>query len=331
MTAARREQLSHGPRSTNERLRRLLVMLPWLMERGTATVAEVAARFELTEAQVVADLELVALCGLPPFQDELVDLFIDEGVVHVGVPRLFTKPLRLTAPEGFALLAAARSAMEMPGADRDGALARALDKLAAVLGDDGVVVDLRRPPLADMITDAVAAGERLDIVYWTTTRDDRTERRITPRAVFHDRGRWYAVADDHVRGEERIFRIDRIDSAQRTGVTDGPRPVQLPDAPAWFADDASVEHVVLRVRPSARWMLERDPVDAVEEHDDGSATITAPVASEQWLQRLLLRAGPDVEVLEPAEWRGLAARTAREALGRYDTRKGESEAAESMR
>ncbi len=321
----------HGPRSTNERLRRLLVMLPWLMERGEATVAEVAARFELSESQLVADLELVALCGLPPFQDELIDLYIDEGVVHVGVPRLFTKPLRLTAPEGFALLAAARSAMEMPGADRDGALARALDKLAVALGDDGVVVDLRRPEHTDAIADAVGRGERLDIVYWTTTRDDRTERRITPRAVFHDRGRWYVVADDHLRGEERIFRIDRIESIERTGVVDPVRPVEHPAAPAWFSDDQAVERATLLVKPEARWMFERDPVDRVEEHADGSATITVPVASESWLQRLLLRAGDGVEVVEPDAWRDLAARAARSILRRYGSSNGDSAAADSTR
>lgn len=306
-----------GPRSTNERLRRLLVMLPWLMEQGEATVADVARRFELSEDQVVADLELVALCGLPPFQDELVDVFIDEGVVHVGVPRLFTKPLRLTAPEGFALLAAARSAMELPGADADGALGRALRKLAAAIGDDGVVIDLHRPPLADDVADAVTAGERVDIVYWTTARDERTERRITPRAVFHDRGHWYVVADDHHRDGERIFRIDRIESLTRTGVFDEVRPTELPDEPQWFSDDPSIERAVLIVQTGARWMLERDPVESVTELPGGAIEVVVPVVSEQWLERLLLRAGREIEVREPAKWTGLAARAAGATLGRY--------------
>ena len=93
-------------------------------------VAEVARRYDLTEAQVQKDLELVAMCGLPPFVDEMIDVFVDDGMVFVGVPRLFTRPLRLTAPEGFTLLAAGRAAMELPGADPDGPLGRGLDKLA---------------------------------------------------------------------------------------------------------------------------------------------------------------------------------------------------------
>ena len=117
---ARRPADGARPRGAEERLRRLLVMLPWLMERGEVPLAEVAERFRLTESQVAADLELVAMCGLPPFVDELIDIFIDEGTVFVGVPRLFTRPLRLNSTEAFELLAAGRAAMELPGADAVG-------------------------------------------------------------------------------------------------------------------------------------------------------------------------------------------------------------------
>jgi len=61
-------------RTAEQRLRRLLVMLPWLMERGEVPVAEVAARFEIDEADLIADLELVAMCGLPPYVDHLIDV-----------------------------------------------------------------------------------------------------------------------------------------------------------------------------------------------------------------------------------------------------------------
>ena len=147
-----------GPRNAEDRLLRLLVMLPWLMEVGEAPLAEVARRYDLTEAQVQKDLELVAMCGLPPFVDEMVDVFVDEGMVYVGIPRLFTRPLRLTAPEGFTLLAAGRAAMELPGADPDGPLGRGLDKLAAVLGEAGLDAGAIVSPSAR--TSPASAGRR---------------------------------------------------------------------------------------------------------------------------------------------------------------------------
>ncbi len=305
----------------DDRLRRLLVMLPWLMERGEVPVAEMAARFELTEAELIGDLELAALCGLPPFIDEMIDVFIDEGVVFAGLPRLFTKPLRLTAPEGFALLSSGRAAMQLPGADPDGALARALDKLAGVLGDDGVVVDVPQPPATADLAAAVNDSARLNVRYWSAGRDEATERQITPRSIFLDRGDWYVIADDSRSGERRTFRIDRFEAWSRTGEIDPPAPgsaaVTPPSGDQWFAD-SDVPSVVLRLAPQARWAAERYPVR--EEREDGDTLVVRmAVASEKWLRTLLLRLGPFAEVLEPAEWHDLGAEAARQLLERYET------------
>ena len=310
-----------GPRRSGERLRRLLVMLPWLMERGKVPVAEMAERFELTEAELVGDHELAALCGLPPFVDEMIDVFIDEGVVFAGVPRLFTRPLRLTAPEGFALLSSGRAAMQLPGADPDGALARALDKLAAVLGDDGVVVDVPQPPATAELAAAVNDNARLCVSYWSANRDEATEREITPRSIFLDRGHWYVIADDSRSGESRTFRIDRFEAWERTGQTDvarqGSTPVTPPSGDQWFVD-SDVPSVVLRLAPQARWAAERYPLRDEREDSAGAIVVRMAVANERWLRTLLLRLGPYAVVLEPDEWHDLGADAARQLLGRYE-------------
>ena len=310
-----------GPRRSAERLRRLLVMLPWLMERGEVPVAEMAARFELTEAELVGDLELAALCGLPPFIDEMIDVFIDEGIVFAGLPRLFTKPLRLTAPEGFALLTSARAAMQLPGADPDGSLARALAKLAGVLGDDGVVVDVPQPPATADLAAAVNDNARLRVRYWSANRDEATDRDITPRSIFLDRGHWYVIADDSRSGESRTFRIDRFEQWERTGEIDavprGAAPVVPPSGDRWFVD-SDVPSVVLRLAPAARWAAERYPLREEQEEQDGVIVVRMAVANERWLRTLLLRLGPNASVLEPQEWHDLGADSARQLLERYE-------------
>jgi proteasome accessory factor C len=309
-----------GVRPAEERLRRLLVMLPWLMERGEVPVSEAAERFALTEDEVVGDLELAAMCGLPPFVDELIDVFIDEGMIFVGVPRLFTRPLRLNSVEAFELLASARVAMELPGADPDGALARGLSKLAAALGDDdtaGVKVELPKPDLADRLAAWATAHEQLAIDYLSAARDDVTSRRILPRQVFTDRGEWYVSADDERSGEVRTFRIDRIVAAAPTGAIAEPSAKPLPVPGAWF-EDASVRRAVVRLSAAARWVVERFPVDTVEGPDpDGWSTVTLPVASEQWLVRTMLRLGPEAELVEPAELREVVGQAAERVLARY--------------
>ncbi len=315
MSAARR-----GPRTTSERLRRLLVMLPWLMERNEVAVDEMAARFEISEAELVRDLEMASVCGLPPFVDEMIDVWIDEGMVHVGIPRLFLKPLRLTAPEGFALLASGRAAMQLPGAEPGGALDRALTKLAEALGDDGqddgLVIDAPRPPGADDFAAAAVDNARLRVAYRTADSDVAGERELTPRAVFLDRGQWYVVADDHRSGEERTFRLDRMERWERTGAIDEPRAVTVPSGDDWFVD-SGLPSVTLRLAPEARWVAERFPV--LEQRIEGTAVVVrVAVTSERWLRGLLLRLGTFATVIEPAEWQSLGADAAAGLLARYE-------------
>jgi proteasome accessory factor C len=309
------------PRPAEERLRRLLVMLPWLMERGEVTVAEAAERFALTEDEVVRDLELAAMCGLPPFVDELIDVFVDDGVIVVGVPRLFTRPLRLNAVEAFELLTAGRAAMELPGADASGPLGRGLAKLATALGEDdtsGVRIELDRPDIADRLVAAASVNEELAIDYWAASRDETTERRIVPRQVFADRGEWYVSADDDRSGQVRTFRVDRILRAEPTGRTVAPSEAPLPTPGTWFADE-SVRRAVLRLSPAARWVVERYPHDDVPSRPDadGWVTVRMPVASEQWLVRTMLRLGPEAELVEPEELRDVVAAAADRVLARY--------------
>jgi proteasome accessory factor C len=326
-----------GPRNAEDRLKRLLVMLPWLMEVGEVELAVVAERFDMTETAVQRDLELVAMCGLPPFVDEMIDVFVDDGVVFVGVPRLFTRPLRLTAPEGFALLAAGRAAMELPGADPAGPLGRGLAKLAAALGDAGdppevdavgtvaaraddtagVAIDLTRPAFTDDVLEATATDAELRVRYYSPTRDSSAERTIVPRHVFADGGNWYVVADDERSGDRRTFRIDRMESLERTGRT---RPTDDPAvAPETFFADADLPRAVLRLAPTASWVAEQYPTDEVREIEarPGWLEVTLPVASERWLSRLIIRLGPGVEVVSPTTATVAAAGLATSILAGY--------------
>ena len=153
-------------------------MLPWLMERGEVPLAEVAERFDLTESQVAADFELVAMCGLPPFVDELIDIFIDEGTVVRRRAAAVPRPLRLNSTEAFELLVAGRAAMELPGADQSGPLGRGLAKLAAPWASDdrfdpGLDVDLEETEVTDQVADAARRLERLRITYWSAVARGR--------------------------------------------------------------------------------------------------------------------------------------------------------------
>ena len=94
---------------------------------------------------------------------------------------------------------AGRAAMQLPGADPESPLGRGLAKLAAALGetdDPSLVVELASTPLVDEFVPPRKPVERVRMRYWTASRDEVTERELTPRRVFHERGDWFVAGDD---------------------------------------------------------------------------------------------------------------------------------------
>jgi proteasome accessory factor C len=137
--------------------------------------------------------------------------------------------------------------------------------------------------------------------------------------VFEEGGNWYVAADDECSGEQRVFRIDRIEALEHTASYSPTATTSTESEPGdgseWFGE--SMQQVTLRVQPRARWVVESYPYISRTKNSDGSVDITMAVSSEHWLGRLLLRAGTNVSVLEPAELRDVAKRTASEVLKRY--------------
>jgi proteasome accessory factor C len=317
-------------RSSNfaARLRRMLLMVPWLLEAGGSTVAELAERFGVSEDDVVRDLNLVMCCGVPPYGAEhmITVVLDDDGAVLAWKGPFFTRPMRLTPAEGFAVLAAGRALLAVPGADEAGPLATALDKLEAALGSSSSVeagrtvdVDLEAPPLLDVVRAAAEAGERLDVEHYSAWRDEVTSRTIDPLLVFTADGRWYVSALDSRSGSLRHFRVDRFSSAVATGER-FERPADAPTAPpaSVFSGGADTTEVTVVVPASAAWVAEAyDPLE-VESLDDGARLrVRLHVAGERWLERLLLRVGPEAVVESPPALADVGAAAARRLLARY--------------
>jgi len=102
----------------DDRLRRLLAIVPWIASHDGPTIAEVCERFDVTENELAADLELLWVCGLYPYTpDMLIDVDIDGDRVWIRYAEYFSRPLRLTPAEGLALVAAARAVLAVPGSD----------------------------------------------------------------------------------------------------------------------------------------------------------------------------------------------------------------------
>lgn len=290
-----------GPRlSANERVQRLLTMVPWIAAHDGPTLREVCDRFGLTRAQLLADLDVVFMVGLYPFTpDELIDVIIEQGRVWIRLAPYFERPLRLTPEDGLALVAAGQSLAAVQGAEADGPLQRGLAKVAAVLGlaeEVNVSLGEAGAGLLTALRDAVDRRHQVELDYYTYGRDERTTRVVDPYRVFADQGQWYLAAFCHLAEDERLFRVDRV--ARVTELTTTFERQGEASQLGVYSPRPTDPRVTLDLEPEAHWVAEQYPIEARETLADGTLRVRLAISAEGWLERLLVRLGPLARVVE---------------------------------
>jgi len=287
--------------TADDRMRRMLSIIPWVAARNGVSVDEVCERFQIDRKALVAGFEILAFVGVAPYTpDTQIDAVVDGDMVYVHLPQWFDRPLRLTPEQGLSLVASAQSLLSVPGADPDGPLARGIDKIAASLGfdpDGAVDVTLGEAAAETMqvLQEAMEHHRQVEIDYYTYGRDELTRRVVEPHRLFADQGNWYLAGLCHLAGGDRMFRVDRINRATTLDTTFEP-PAETPTMGV-FRPAPSDPRVTLRLQPGARWVAEQYPTEGLVTHDDGVVDVTLAITATAWLERLLVRLGPDVEVL----------------------------------
>lgn len=303
------------------RFRRLLAMVTWLAARKSVKLSELAEQFDMTEEAVERELMLVSMCGLPPYSpDQLIDVLVIDDVVEARIPDYFHRPRQLTASDALSLLTAGRTLLAVPGADQSGPLAAALDKLSASLGgaEGGVAVELDAPLLLDAVQRATDNVEQIEITHYSAAKDTVSTRTVDPISVFNDAGHWYLEAYCHRAEKVLTFRVDRIEAVAATGKAPAPPKQRGPREHVRPAPGADTETVTFTVGPHGRWVTENYPTEQVDELKSGKLRITLTISGDAFLDRLLLRLGPDVVVNKPVAKKDARQRAARRILARYE-------------
>jgi predicted DNA-binding transcriptional regulator YafY len=154
--------------------------------------------------------------------------------------------------------------------------------------------------------DALLKRRRLTVQYHGRSRDEVSERTISPLRLTSYRNNWYLDAWCHLRQGLRSFALERL------------RDMRVLDEPAREMDDKQMnqhfassygifsgpaEHwAVLRFSPTmARWVADElwHSRQAGEWLDDGHYQLRLPFGRSEELVMDLLRFGGDCEVLEP--------------------------------
>jgi proteasome accessory factor C len=316
------EAARRAPAKASERLRRLLVVVPYLVRRPGTAVAEAAGLFGMTEGELLDDLNLLFVSGLPPYgPGDLIDVDVQDGRIWIGMADYFARPLRLNRSEALALYLRGTALAGEAGLPEAPALASALAKLADGLGPEALggfpdrveaATEHRPVEALDDLRHAVEAHARLRIEYYAASTAQTTSREIDPEEVFFAVGNWYVVAWDQRSDAERLFRADRIGAVEATGERFHPRGLEGSGRPLYTPTEHDVR-VRLRVSREARWVAEYYETSEVREVDDGGLEVVLPAGRLEWVERLLLRLGPEAQVIEPEDLkvrvRELAVRT----------------------
>ena len=318
-------------RSAPDRVLRMLSIVPWIAAQDGPRVRDVCERFGIGRNQLLDDLNVIQFVGLPPYTpDMLIDVVFEGDRVWVRFADVFSRPLRLTPNQALGLVAAG-AALVGAGADAGGEaegppgpLATGLAKLAKMLDiapDEALSIRLgpSRPEILDTLRAAVTEQRRVRLDYFTYSRDARTVREVDPYRVFAADGAWYMFGHCHSARGERLFRVDRVAAVTPLEVT-FTRPEGADEAPAsLLAVAPGTPRVTLELPPDARWVVDTYPVERVVELERGRVEVRLAVASRAWLERLLLRLGPEAVVVDATDpaLRHTVRDAARRVLARY--------------
>lgn len=301
------------------RLTRLLGMLPWVMANPGVTVDEVCSRFGYArQSELIKDLELVFLCGLPGYgPGELMDASVLGDEVVIEDADYFSRPLRLNAAEALVLLAAGSALLASSVAPP--ALASAVGKLQAVVapGDGSLAVDLGpEPESVETLRAAARDGTVVAIEYTSLGSGMTTKREVEPWTVFSSLGNWYLNAHCRLAGAERLFRLDRIRLLETTDALFEPAgSVGMPER--LYSPSADDVHAEIELGPGAGWVSEYYPVQILDEGPEG--TVVDFASSEPIvIARLLLRLGADARLRGGAEVAEATGRLRERILARYE-------------
>lgn len=208
----------------NDRLRRLLLVVPAARARPGIQLDELARTLACEPAELRKDIDLLACVGAPPFlPDDLIDIELRDDRVYVSLPQSFDRPTRLTATEAAALVAATRAL-----APDDPLVASAIGKLTkgvapeqkalyeALLARFGAAAPDETDALVTTLREASERRDEIEILYFARSELSPRARVVRPRALAAADGvRYLAARND--RDEERLYRLDRIAHAKPTG------------------------------------------------------------------------------------------------------------------
>ncbi|CAI9414539.1 helix-turn-helix transcriptional regulator [Nocardioides sp. T2.26MG-1] len=303
----------------SERLLNLLIML--LVQRHYVSKDRIRAILypdsstDAFEKMFERDKEELRSLGVPIEVGNMDAYFDDEPGYRIRPDEFALPDVSLTADEAAVIGLATRVWEHARLAE---ATTEAVRKLTALgLPLDVSALDIAQPRLSadepsfDVFWEATQERTPVEFEYRRSGATATTTRHLEPWGVVRYSGRWYVVGLDTDRGEERVFRLSRVQGEARRngqpGSYDVPPGTDVRATTMRLAPEPATGHATLLVREGSGLALRRD-AESVE------PGVPGPDDRTGWDRVVISRGGPgvadevlgygpDVYVEEPASLR----------------------------
>jgi proteasome accessory factor C len=298
--------------SAVDRVTRVLDLVPFILENPGIEVSVLAAKFNISEKQVLADLELIFMCGLPGYTPyELIDLAFEDGVVTVIDPQVLDKPRVFTEVEAVVLnlgLSIIKNAINDPDQ------IKSIDDLQKKIGTKFTSISeisftTSKPAFYDQVSEAITRNAAVNLTYNSISRDEVSNRTLIPKRIYLAQGNFYFIAIDTNSNLERHYRMDlilncEISNSAHTNISS-------------FADIE--EPFEFKIQSTNKYLTERysDLFTGVSQKGDVYLA-QGRMNNPQWLKRLVISNAPDLQLLEPAFLKEEIGEQVRSTLGLYE-------------
>jgi predicted DNA-binding transcriptional regulator YafY len=282
------------------------------------TVTEIADREDCGPRTIYRDLEALQAAGFPLYT-ERVDgtnrwAFIDTYKFKVPPPFTLSELMSLylyrdlvRVFKGTYLYDSLESLFKKVRSTLPPQTLAYLDRLQSVY-QVGIKPYREYGPLREILHQVSQAAEkrlRIEMVYHPLKREKETRRKVDPYRVWFYDGTLYLIGFCHLRGEVRMFVLDRIKMLQVTRERfSPPKDFDLNEflRHRFKVMDGDLYTVKVRISPAwARWVGEKiwHESQKSKKLPDGSLELTFRVAGLDEIKRWVLSLGPEIEVLEP--------------------------------
>jgi predicted DNA-binding transcriptional regulator YafY len=171
---------------------------------------------------------------------------------------------------------------------------------------------------------ALVKRKRLVIEYQSRSKDENTQREISPQRLIYYRDNWYIDGWCHLKNALRSFSVDAIKGVELLDVSSINMPeeelnAELGSGYGIFAGK-DVQWAILKFNSdSAKWVAQEiwHPQQKTRIFEDGSYELAIPFSDEREILMDIMKYGQTAIVLEPKELRELVKRTLGLALKNY--------------